>query len=480
MDPAVAFSLPALVVLTLSFVILLSYLIRRISSTDAKTPPGSSGWPIVGENVHLGILGPPKFIKKRMEKFSPYVFKTSLLGEKMAFFCGPQGNKFVFTNENKLLTSWWPKSVTKVLLFTEVIDENQKVVAPLLANSVHDILKPEALKQYVSTMDSMARHHMETDWAPYDEVKVHPLSQKYTFSLSCKLFMDEDDNDKVAKVLKNFNIVTNGMISLPLDFPGTAYNQAIKGGKVLRDGLLKIIATRRKELIENKETTRQDVLSNMLLVTNEDGKLMSEKEISNNIIGLLVASYETSSVAITFILKHLAENPHIYDQVRKEQMEIAESKQPGELLSWEDVEKMKYSWNVARESLRLAPPGQGAFREALTDFKYAGFTIPKGWKIFWNVNTTHNDPKYFPNPEKFNPSRFEGSGPAPYSFVPFGGGPRMCPGKEYARLEILIFMHNFVNNFKLEKLNPKEKIVYRSTPVPAEGLPVRLNPNAKN
>ncbi|GJV91682.1 beta-amyrin 28-oxidase-like protein [Tanacetum coccineum] len=327
-----------------------------------------------------------------MEKFSPYVFKTSLLGEKMAFFCGPQGNKFVFTNENKLLTSWWPKSVTKVLLFTEVIDENQKVVAPLLANSVHDILKPEALKQYVSTMDSMARHHMETDWAPYDEVKVHPLSQKYTFTLSCKLFMDEDDNDKVAKVLKNFNIVTNGMISLPLDFPGTAYNRAIKEGKVLRDGLLKIIAARRKELMENKETARQDVLSKMLLVTNEDGRLMSEKEISNNIIGLLVASYETSSAAITFILKHLAENPHIYDQVRKEQMEIAESKQPGELLTWEDVEKMKYSWNVARESIRLAPPGQGAFREALTDFKYAGFTIPKGWKIFWNVNTTHNDP----------------------------------------------------------------------------------------
>jgi len=97
-------------------------------------------------------------------------------------------------------------------------------------------------------------------------------------------------------------------------------------------------------------------------------------------------------------------------------------------------------------------------------------------QTFWTVYTTHKNPKYFPDPEKFDPSRFEGNRPTPFTYVPFGGGPRMCPGKEYARLEILIFIHNLVTKFKLEKVIPDEKIIYNPSPVPANGLLIRLQP----
>uniref|UniRef100_A0A7N0TA95 Cytochrome P450 n=1 Tax=Kalanchoe fedtschenkoi TaxID=63787 RepID=A0A7N0TA95_KALFE len=132
---------------------------------------------------------------------------------------------------------------------------------------------------------------------------------------------------------------------------------------------------------------------------------------------------------------------------------------------------------VSKQLMRLTPPQQGAFREAIQDFEYQGFFIPKGCEVcvicYLGVRM-HMNPKYHPEPEKFDPSRFRGNGMAPHTYVPFGGGVRMCPGKEYSCLELLVFMHNLVTRFRFKKVIADEKIVLNPMPSPAKGLPIRL------
>ncbi|PIN14520.1 protopanaxadiol 6-hydroxylase [Handroanthus impetiginosus] len=172
----------------------------------------------------------------------------------------------------------------------------------------------------------------------------------------------------------------------------------------------------------------------------------------------------------------LADNPAVYDSALKEQLEIRKLKgDDKELLNWEDTKRMKYSRNAVNETLRMAPASLGYFRDVIHDFNFAGYTVPKGWKIFLSLSTMHKNPKYYPNPDKFDPSRFEGNGPAPFTFTPFGGGPRMCPGNEFARHAALVFMHNLLIRFTWGKLIPKEKIIYNdAVSGPEHGLPIKL------
>ncbi|KAI5659133.1 hypothetical protein M9H77_27926 [Catharanthus roseus] len=470
----------------LSFFVIFASIFLHLLSLKRKSepivhtlPPGKTGWPLIGETLEFLKKGwnghPEKFIFDRISKYSSNIFRSHLFGENLVVFCGANANKFLFSNENKLVESWWPSSVNKV--FPSSTQTSSKQEALKMRKMLPNFLKPEALQRYIGIMDHIANRHFASHWKNQSEVNTFSLTKKFTFWIACRLFLSIEDPKHVDKFAEPFNLIASGVISIPIDLPGTPFNKAIKASNFIRKEILDIIKQRKIDLADGKALPTQDILSHMLLTSDENGKFMHELDIADKILGLLIGGHDTASSACAFIVKYLAELPEIYEGVYNEQLEICKSKAAGEMLNWEDIQKMKYSWNVACEALRLAPPLQGAFREAITDFIFNGFSIPKGWKLYWNANSTHRNPECFPDPLKFDPSRFEGSGPAPYTFVPFGGGPRMCPGKEYARLEILVFMHHLVKRFKWEKIIPDEKIVVDPLPIPAKGLPIRLFPH---
>lgn len=174
--------------------------------------------------------------------------------------------------------------------------------------------------------------------------------------------------------------------------------------------LKELLMEKRLEL--NKGAAKnQDLISCLLSITrDEDGEeLMSEKEIIDNAVIVMVAGHDTSSVLITFLVRLLATDQEVYEAVLKgiishkktaffvfvfmlsftvlrcvpaEQDEIAKSKSSKEtLLTWEDLGKMKYTWKVAQETLRIYPPVFGGFRKAVQDVEFSGYTIPKGWQV---------------------------------------------------------------------------------------------------
>ncbi|CAI9766531.1 unnamed protein product [Fraxinus pennsylvanica] len=131
---------------------------KNKSSSSGTLPPGKTGWPVVGETLEFLTTGwkgyPEKFIYDRMAKYSSKVFRTHLLGEKAAVFCGAAGNKFLFSNENKLVQAWWPASFDKV--FPSSNQTSSKEEAIKMRKMLPNFLKPEALQRYIGIIDHIA------------------------------------------------------------------------------------------------------------------------------------------------------------------------------------------------------------------------------------------------------------------------------------------------------------------------------------
>lgn len=148
-------------------------------------------------------------------------------------------------------------------------------------------------------------------------MNVYKTVKLYAFELACRLFLSLEEPNHIAKLGSLFNIFLKGVVELPIDLPGTRFYSSRKAAAAIRTELMTIIKSRREALEEGKATSSQDLLSHLLTSSDENGTFLTEKEIANNILLLLFAGHDTSTVSITLLMKKLGEHPHVYDKVLK-------------------------------------------------------------------------------------------------------------------------------------------------------------------
>ncbi|OMO90110.1 Cytochrome P450 [Corchorus olitorius] len=450
-----------------------------------KLPPGSFGLPLIGESISFVRAQKqdrtPEWILSRINKYGP-VFKTSILGSKMVIMTGQAGNRFVFSGGDNGISGNQPTSVVRVLgknsLF-EMSGSRHKLIRGAIANFV----KPESIQRFVAKMDSLVQQQLFKELHGKDSVKIAPLMKKITFNVICSIFFGLPDGKEKDQLLEDFTLTLKGVWAIPLDFPGTALHRAMQARRRVCKLLSNLIRMRKQQEEEGTVDPNDDnIISSLLDLRDENGQPLLEEVILDVFLSLIMASHDTTAVLMTLFIRHLSRDAEELSKVLEEQNEVIKALKGNDgKLTWSEIQMMKYTWRAAQELMRINPPILGSFRQVTKDITFDGYDIPKGWQIFWVAPGTHLDSNIFENPDKFDPSRFESTSKSfpPYTYVPFGAGPRICAGIEFARVEVLLIIHHFVTKYNWTEMVPNEPIIREPMPYPAMGFPVKLYPTLK-
>jgi cytochrome P450 len=232
---------------------------------------------------------------------------------------------------------------------------------------------------------------------------------------------------------------------------------------------------------QRQQQPTNDALSLLVQARDEEGNSMSEKELTAQAMLLLFAGHETTTSMLTWICLELGRHPEVFKRAREEQLSLASV---GEI-SLEQLGKMQYLDQILSEIERLHPAVGGGFRGVVKPFEFNGFQVPTGWIVNYSIPRTHQLASIYPEPKQFDPDRFsperQEHKQKPFSLIGFGGGPRICLGIAFAKLEMKIVAAQLLRGYQWELL-PQQRLEAVAIPMlrPKDGLRVRFQRIEKN
>jgi cytochrome P450 len=286
-------------------------------------------------------------------------------------------------------------------------------------------------------------------WSDGEELDVRTEMTSITFRVVAKTLFDAEVAGDVAEIAAAFDTGIEEIarrIRRPVLLPDWVPTQ---GNRRYRSAVRRMNRLVYRIIDEHRDgRDRGDLLSALMRLEDEEGRTMSGEQLRDETITMLLAGHETTALALTWTWFLVSRNPEIAERL-EEEVDALDGRPPG----IDDLSRLPFTERVVKESLRLYPPAYSFGREALEDDAIAGWPVATGTTLFVFPWVLHRDPRFFSDPLRFDPDRwtddFERTLPR-LAYIPFGSGPRMCIGREFARMELVLIVAAIAQRFRLE------------------------------
>ncbi|KAL8268385.1 hypothetical protein R6Q59_002183 [Mikania micrantha] len=443
-----------------------------------RLPPGDLGWPFVG-NMWSFLRAfksgdPDSFISAFVQSYGPTgIYKSMMFGSPSIIVTVPEVVRKVLLDDDTFKHGW-PASTIAIAgrkSFIGISYEEHKRLRRLTKTPING---HEALSIYIPYIETNVVAALES-WSQMGRIEFLTELRRLTFKIIMYIFLSSEIEHMMEDLERECTILNFGLRAMAINFPGFAYYEAIKARWRLAKIMDKVINDRRKKREKPQGITRKDMLDLLLECEDENGRRLDNEEIIDTLIAYLNAGHESSGHITMWATIFLQAHPEVFKTAKEEQERIVKNMPPGQNgLTLNEYRQMEYLSKVIDETLRVVSFSFMTFREAKKDVEFKGYVIPKGWKILLWYRGVHHSPDNYPQPKEFNPSRWDGYVPKPGTFLPFGGGSRLCPGNDLAKLEISIFLHHFLLKYKVERENPTCGVRYLPHPRPKDNCVGRV------
>jgi cytochrome P450 len=330
----------------------------------------------------------------------------------------------------------------------EVHKRQRRLIQPIFHHTM--------IKEYGRTMVENASRHRQR-WRDGESVDMHEEMMRLTLAIVGKtLFgaeVEDDSRDVAEAVAAILGMLDEFLLVLLLFYAGRHPDRverlpipALRRFHQARDRLDAVIY----RLIEERKRADDGTdLVSRLLEAQEDGRGMSVQQVRNEAMTLFLAGHETTAVALTWTFCLLARHPDVEEKLHAELEEVLGDRLPEP----DDVRELRYTRKVLSESMRLFPPVTGIGRQAIRDVEVGGWALPKGTIVSLSQYSVHRDPRWYPEPRRFDPERWEPDEDAKrprYSYFPFGGGPRLCIGEPFAWMEGILLVATIAQHWQFD------------------------------
>jgi cytochrome P450 len=387
------------------------------------TPPGSLGWPLVGETIAFA-RDPRAFFEDRFRRHGE-VFKTHVFGHPLVCLSGPKALDFLADEHYFTRVDASPAPV-RALLGEDALPFIDAPAHRKRKRLLLQALGEGALAPQVPVVEAIVRRYARK-WERLGRFAWVPQLKSMGFAIGDSVFLGASPDGGNLAIERALTAFVDGELALPLPFPCTAYGRAGAARDTLLAHVRRVIAARRS-------TPGEDVVSRAVAARDEEGDGLTERELAMELVHFLFAAHSALWAALAHLGLVLAGNPAIAEHARAEVLRVV----PSGPLSWATLERLDYVDRVVREVLRYKAIAPATFfARVRRGFTYGRFAVPTGWLAIGLVRGTMELASVFPHPEHFDPDRFAATPGDPAGYVPQGAGPpdgHRCGGETFTRL----------------------------------------------